>query len=132
MRSDGVRVVWHRQEKYFNVQYKEGDLNADLIRAVFPRDPKKVLCFHLHVHSICMLPIPSVSWDITVSHFSIGMCSMACVEKPFSFTLGLNLVLPPLLLYYIHFFLPSLQFPLFIFIGKLSQRKIPDVHIEFC
>lgn len=42
MRSDGVRVVWHREEKYFNVKYKEGDLNADLIRAFFPRDPKMV------------------------------------------------------------------------------------------
>lgn len=59
MRSDGVRVVWHRQEKYFNVKYKEGDLNADLIQAVFPRDPKMVLCFHLHVHSIWFLSLQS-------------------------------------------------------------------------
>lgn len=92
--------------------------------------------------SIHVVPIPSVSWDITVSPFWIGVCGIACVQKPFPFTSGLvlrslfhslrDLVLCCHLSFYIHFFLLSLQFPLFILIGKLSLRKIPDVHIEFC
>lgn len=49
--------------------------------------------------SIHVVPIPSVSWDITVSPFWGGVCGIAYVQKPFPFTLGLNLVLPPFLLY---------------------------------
>lgn len=97
MRSNGVRVLWHRQEKYFNVKYKEGDLNADHIRA-FSQETLK-WCVFPSSCPFSMVPVPSVIWDITVSQFWVGMCSMACVQKPFPFTLGLNLVLPPLLLY---------------------------------